>query len=71
MVQNFKDPALSLLQLGLLAVAWVQSLAGELPYVSGVALKQKKGKQQQQKSYSIIFNSHDSREGVVHCPVFR
>ena len=28
MVQQFKDPALSLLQLGLLAVAWVQSLAG-------------------------------------------
>ena len=47
MAQQLKDPVLSLQQLGFAAMAWVLSLAWELPHATaGYCQKKKKEKKQ-------------------------
>ena len=52
MVQQVKDPALSLQRA---AVAWVPSLAQELPHAVGVAKKKKKKKRIQRRKQNYYY----------------
>ena len=54
---GLKDLGLSSYGVGL-AVAWIQSLAQELPYAVGMAIKGKKKKKKKKKYFPILKGEH-------------
>ena len=51
--QWVKDPALSLLRLGVTAVSRVQSLTGKLPHARGTAKKKKKRERERAMGFGV------------------